>query len=690
MKKLVAIVLVMSSFLFCANSFAADEKEKPSILGKTMDESLAPFKEVFTPSTRLDPLVITPSRYSEPSLNVPGNVTVIDSERIQKSNARTVPELFKQEVGIEVRDLLGNGKTSQVDIRGFGEACVSNVLVLVDGRRTNQIDISGTDWLQIDLDSIERIEISRGSGTVLYGDNATAGVINIITKFGAGTPKTIFKAKYGNYHYYSYSGNFSGGNDFLDYFVSFSNFKTNGYRKNNDLLSTDVNGNFNIKPNDFLNIKLLGGYHKDFYGQPGSLSVTKLAELGRRGATYLYDRAKTEDWFTTISPDIKISSNIGNADLSTDVIYRSRRSTSSAYDRTMLTTSHIKSFGVLPKIAFTTDIFNIANRFITGFDYYKHTDEILSGYPGSEDVINIKKESIGAYATDTINITEPLSLDFGGRTEWTKYTFDQQAVAIAFNKKTPIEYAYDVGLNYKYNNRSSIYAKYDRSFRFPAVDEWYNALWEYGALKGGGLNLALKPQTAHDYEVGIKENSSKYIGARAAYFLSDIRHELFLDPDPAPGLNQVYPHTIHQGLELETHAYLVESLDAFFKYTYTKAYFVGEKYAGNQLPLVSRDKFSTGVDYTFKDCVNINVVVNYVGPRYMSNDQRNVMPKLKAHTTVDGRISYKKNYFEIFFACNNIFGKKYFDTAITNAAGSSTNYYPAPESSFFAGVTYGF
>ena len=75
------------------------------------------------------------------------------------------------------------GKTAQVDIRGFGDTSVSNTLVLVDGRRTNQIDISGVDWAQIDVNSIDRIEVTRGGQSVLYGDNAAGGVINIITYF---------------------------------------------------------------------------------------------------------------------------------------------------------------------------------------------------------------------------------------------------------------------------------------------------------------------------------------------------------------------------------------------------------------------------------------------------------------------------------------------------------------------------
>lgn len=123
----------------------------------------------------LQEVVVTATRQEEEIRKIPANVTVITEEDIENSNAKNVADLLRSEEGIVVRDLLGNGKNAQVDMRGFGETGPFNTLVMVDGRRVNEIDLSGVDWTQIPLDQIQRIEIVRGTGTVLYGDNAVGG-----------------------------------------------------------------------------------------------------------------------------------------------------------------------------------------------------------------------------------------------------------------------------------------------------------------------------------------------------------------------------------------------------------------------------------------------------------------------------------------------------------------------------------
>lgn len=689
MKKIIALFVVVG--LLSASYVFGEEKESENVLEELFDVVASPLEALSMTSHHLDQIVVTPSREKESYLSTGKSVSVITEEQIERSSARSIPELLKGEVGVEVRDYIGNSKTSQVDLRGFGETAVSNTLVMIDGRRTNQIDISGTDWTQVSIDSIERIEIVRGAQSVLYGDNAVGGVINIFTKKGKGKkPEAEFSFKKGSYGYTSYSGSVSGGSDFLDYYAGLGYYYTKGYRSNNDLEVGDFNNTITMKPADQLHLKLSSGYHKDWYGLPGALPQADLYRLGPRGTIYPTDRAKTEDYYATIGPEYKYVCSDGDVSFSGDLLVRGRR-TSAVYYSAWGTTqndSHIKTFGLTPQLTFNTDSFGLSSRLITGVDYYSYKDEILNGLDPTKDQINITENTVGVYATETLDITSALSVHGGGRMEWAFYEFDQQAMLTGVSRKRPHEYALEAGVNYKYTEHSAVYANYARSFRFPAVDEWYNALWAAWGLSGGGLNLNLLPQTGNNYEIGIKDNFSKYLKISADYFITDIKHELYFNP--VTQFNSVYDRTMRNGLELEVHIYPIDSLDGFFKYTYENAFFVGSQFAGNEIPMVPKNKITGGINYTLKDCFNINYMVNYTGSRRFISDQKNIVSRLKSYTTQDAKFMYYKYGFEIYAAIYNIWDENYYEYAVTNATGTAMNYYPSPRRNFVIGAKYKF
>src|SRR4030042_7049892 len=100
--------------------------------GFMLDENTEEDKDT---SSRLNEVVVTGTRSEKKVKKIPANVTVITEKEIEESNAKVISDLLRAEQGIVVRDLLGHGKTSQVDLRGFGEPGPYNTLVMVDGRR---------------------------------------------------------------------------------------------------------------------------------------------------------------------------------------------------------------------------------------------------------------------------------------------------------------------------------------------------------------------------------------------------------------------------------------------------------------------------------------------------------------------------------------------------------------------------
>src|SRR4030043_987550 len=105
----------------------------------------------------LEEVIVTATRYEEKLTIIPANVSCISEGNIKNSTAQNIPDLLRTEIGIYVNDITGNRRTFTVDLGGFGETAPSNTLVLVDGRRINQVDLSGVVWTQIPLERVERI-----------------------------------------------------------------------------------------------------------------------------------------------------------------------------------------------------------------------------------------------------------------------------------------------------------------------------------------------------------------------------------------------------------------------------------------------------------------------------------------------------------------------------------------------------
>src|SRR5687767_1802368 len=144
-----------------------------------------------------DAVVVTATRFADSKRNLPVGVTVITADDIRRSATSNLPEILAQYGLLHIRDNSGS-PSQQVDLRGFGATGDQNTLVLVDGLKLSENEQVPAQLTSIPLDSIERIEIVRGSGAVLYGGGASGGTINIITR-GAGARRGYVLGRAGGY-----------------------------------------------------------------------------------------------------------------------------------------------------------------------------------------------------------------------------------------------------------------------------------------------------------------------------------------------------------------------------------------------------------------------------------------------------------------------------------------------------------
>jgi len=670
---------------------------------------VSPLFAAYDEPVDLDKIVVTPYRYEETLENTAASVTVITQQKITDSNAKTMADLLKAVPGVTVKDVYGNGIKASVDIAGFGDQGLLNVLVLVDGRRINNVDLSGVDWSQIPLERVEKIEVIRGGvAAVLYGDNAASGVINIITKKGKGKPELRLKTLVGSYALDGEKLSLAGSiDDKFSYSLYGGHEATNGYRKNSFIKSKDFASKLEYTFNDGLSAHFNSGYYYSTYGMPGSLWQEYIDQHGRRFAKHGEDHANNTDYYFMLGGKTE-TADWGNFEI--DFSYR-QNDTDSYFPISKLNTqiNKIDTIGITPKYTLKKSMLERDNKLIAGLDYsrvYFRSDKFNRLNDGDpRNFTRTDKTSLGSYLQDEFSLFEKWILIGGYRHEQARYAFNYHDFT-GFNpdidkKLRPEEEIYNGGLVYNYQEDSSAFFNAGKSFRFPEVDEFtYNdSSWQQQ------LNTSLKPQSSMNYQLGLRHKFSNRLRGDFSFFRMNVKDELYYNSTGGPlaaGQNENYDKTVHQGMEASFEAKLIDWINILGNYAFTDAYFDGGQYDQNEIPLVPRHKASAGLKFLLLKDLAVNLTGNYVGKRYFLNDQANTYSRLNGYMVTDMNILWSHKDLSIAFGVSNLLNKKYSEyagvvvadswessTGITWPAGTRF-YYPSPERNFNLRVEYKF
>ena len=222
--------------------------------------------------TLLDSVVVTATRLTTSRRSVPATVSVLNGERLRAQGIRTVSDALRMVPGLNVVETGSFGGITSVFVRG-GES--DYMKVLIDGVPVNAP--GGTfDFANLTLDNVERVEVVRGGASVLYGSDATTGVIQIFTKIGNGAPRWNVGVRGGTYSSVVVDGDVSGGSETMQYGFGFSRSTTDGlYDFNNDYDNLVLSGTVLARPDDRTEARLTARvtdseYHfpTDFAGTP--------------------------------------------------------------------------------------------------------------------------------------------------------------------------------------------------------------------------------------------------------------------------------------------------------------------------------------------------------------------------------------------------------------------------------------
>lgn len=141
----------------------------------------APISGVLAANTELNDVIVTANNTPQSLSSVTANAVIIDRQTIEQNQYATLTDALKHVAGIYVKSSGGMGKTSSIFLRGASSSD-RHVLILVDGIEQTDPSGFGADIANLQLDNVERIEILKGAQSGVWGANASAGVINIITR----------------------------------------------------------------------------------------------------------------------------------------------------------------------------------------------------------------------------------------------------------------------------------------------------------------------------------------------------------------------------------------------------------------------------------------------------------------------------------------------------------------------------
>jgi len=685
--------------------------------------SAAPFTNVSAQNSNAGPtLIVSGSRFEENLNEVPANVKVITRDEIENSSSNTIPQVLSQIGGLRVRGV--NAGTlnldATVDMGGFGPTASSNTLILIDGIRINPIDSSSIDWGSIPIDSVERIEIIQGGAGVQYGNGAVGGVINIITNGGT---KSINQASttYGSWGTLINNAILKNTIGKTTYQLSANTSNTNGWRTNTaaNAYSIDAKISQSLGGNDRVYVDAFYGYTNSQLagpilglvgtGDPRSLDPKRPYDAGKNLTV------KTSGFRQGLTKTIN-SQYIVEFDSSYSTKNASFYTPQSDYfagfgyvDSPRNNDLQGWQVSAAPRIKANFGVFGSS---VLGYDYSKATQSGVGSYsPLAQEIIlaNQNTNYFNNLLSNTQSATQinqsiyliqriPLSSKVeasGGFRRQIQQVSTSSALVSASNGTVTNNQQYaanagDLALNFNYSPGQRIYAKWNQSFRFPNIDEYWGVSFNSNFVASTVFNGIIQPQTTQTYELGGNWTvfNSKIT---SSIFRSATQNEISYNPATGANYNSIY-QVDRNGFLLDVATSITKSINIAAGGKYQRSYYSNGPYSGNPIPIAPNTLLNARANYAITPNTAVGGVINYVGEQFYDAapnyfDASQTMP---SYVVADVYASYRYQDVEGRFTIKNVGGAQYATYGTGKGAFSSPSYYPSEPRSYFVNIRYNF
>lgn len=609
-------------------------------------------------------ITITGARFdSDPAL-APIGATVISADDIRRAGAADVNAAIRKIGGVYGRQSLDGSPDMGLDLRGFGTNSSQNLVITLDGVRLSENELAGAVLSSIPIETVERIEIIRGGASVLYGEGATGGVIQIVTKRPAkNTRAGSVRLEAGQFGLADLRASLAQSWNGLALDAAIGRQRTDNYRNHNGFEQTNFSGGA-----QWAYTGGRAGVRVDVARQEsefaGSLNLAQFQSNPRQASTSQDFGALDSDRVTAF-----VEQRVGSVDLAAELSHREKTVEATYFSGAGASPSTYDSRQTQfsPRMRHLAQMGGMLNEVVAGVDLIRWDRLTTSAFSKAD----ASQKSTGYYVRDELK-WQSARLSAGVRHEsFDKDFFDPLSGAPAEHTRQSHN-AWEVQGSIDVAPKLNLYAKTGRSYRVPNSDET-------GFRSVGGM---LKIQTSRDLELGAAFGDAR-LGVTARAFRSDLANEIFYDPTangpfgPGSGANTNLDPTERKGVELDAHAELGANLRLSGSLQHVNARFRQGPNAGHEMVLVPKNVLNARLSWTPAAGHSADIGGQWVdSQRYGGDFANDCSTKLASYATFDARYARQLGAWEFAVTALNLGDRKYSGQAFGCPSGFFVGIYP--------------